>query len=438
MKRTLGIAVAVVAALSLASVGIVPAGAQSVKPTASEIGVTPTEIHVATVADVDNPLAPGLYKGAVTGSIAAAKYLNSKAGGGGIGGRKIVVDFIDSHLNANQARNAVITGCENDFALVATSVLFLTSADDIRTCADKSGASIGVPDLPSFSVSQVESCAATTYGVNPPQLHCDTALQTPQTYTTPAGMAEWLVRTHGKGKLHGPMIYPSDIKDAASASRAILDAYVASGIKADQYLGLSATTPQSGYTGIVQKMKADNSNFAYAIGGSTSLLKSEAQLQGVTGDVTWMGSYATSAAKDPALDDTWGGNAFALFSEAAANPGMKNFLRYVPEKDADQFAVYGWAAMLAFAQAARAVVAKDGVNGLTRANFLKHGVASLTAFDADGLIGTTNMYQHVPTPCFVVWHLKNGKFQRVYPAKKGTYDCKASNLLTAKADYVGG
>jgi hypothetical protein len=158
----------------------------------------------------------------------------------------------------------------------------------------------------------------------------------------------------------------------------------------------------------------------------------------VNGDVTWMGSYAASAAKDPALNDTWGGNAFALFSEAAANPGMKSFLRYVPEKDADQFAVYGWAAMLAFAQAARAVVAKDGVNGLTRANFLKHGVASLTAFDADGLIGTTNMYQHVPTPCFVVWHLEDGKFQRVYPAKKGTYDCKASNLLTAKADYVGG
>jgi uncharacterized protein len=35
--------------------------------------------------------------------------------------------------------------------------------------------------------------------------------------------------------------------------------------------------------------------------------------------------------------------------------------------------VYGWVAMLAFAQAARAVVQRDGANGLTRANFSPTG-----------------------------------------------------------------
>ena len=29
----------------------------------------------------------------------AAKYLNSQAGGGGVAGRELVVDFIDSKLN---------------------------------------------------------------------------------------------------------------------------------------------------------------------------------------------------------------------------------------------------------------------------------------------------------------------------------------------------
>ena len=42
---------------------------------------------------------------------AGAKYLNSKAGGGGVAGRKLVVDFIDSKLNPNEARNGVITAC---------------------------------------------------------------------------------------------------------------------------------------------------------------------------------------------------------------------------------------------------------------------------------------------------------------------------------------
>ena len=34
------------------------------KPTATEIGVTPTEIRIAVIADVDTPLAPGAYEGA--------------------------------------------------------------------------------------------------------------------------------------------------------------------------------------------------------------------------------------------------------------------------------------------------------------------------------------------------------------------------------------
>ena len=31
----------------------------------------------------------------------------------------------------------------------------------------------------------------------------------------------------------------------------------------------------------------------------------------------------------------------------------------------------------------------------------------------------------------------NGKFVRVYPSKKGTFDCKASNTVKIKADLIG-
>ena len=36
--------------------------------------------------------------------------MNSKAGGGGLAGRKVVVDFYDSKLNPNETTNAEITG----------------------------------------------------------------------------------------------------------------------------------------------------------------------------------------------------------------------------------------------------------------------------------------------------------------------------------------
>ena len=41
------------------------------KPAATEVGVTATEIHIAVMADVDNPLAPNIFVGTVTRSKAS-------------------------------------------------------------------------------------------------------------------------------------------------------------------------------------------------------------------------------------------------------------------------------------------------------------------------------------------------------------------------------
>ena len=55
---------------------------------ATDVGITPTEIHVAVIADVDNPIVPNLFRGSKDAVEGAAKFLNSKAGGGGLAGRK--------------------------------------------------------------------------------------------------------------------------------------------------------------------------------------------------------------------------------------------------------------------------------------------------------------------------------------------------------------
>src|SRR3954452_14308435 len=184
MTATNKVLTALVAALALVALGAVPTAAQSSsdKAKASEIGVTPTEVHIAVVADVDNPFVPGLFQGIVDGVKAGAKYLNSTAGGGGVGGRKVVVDFLDSKLNSNEARNGVITACSNDFALVGTSALFLSNVDDAVNCADQAGAATGLPDVAAIVTGVPESCAPTTYSINPAQLVCSTKDAHPQTY----------------------------------------------------------------------------------------------------------------------------------------------------------------------------------------------------------------------------------------------------------------
>src|SRR5215207_6374503 len=110
------------------------AGAQSSsseKPKSTDVGITDKAIHVAVIADVDSPLAPNLFKAAVDGMKGWAKYTNSKAGGGGLAGRKVVIDFLDSKLNPAETKNAQITACKNDVAAVGTSAVFLTSVDEM-------------------------------------------------------------------------------------------------------------------------------------------------------------------------------------------------------------------------------------------------------------------------------------------------------------------
>ncbi len=115
---TLGLAVG-----GLLAVGV-PASAQTdAKAKATDIGVTPGEIRIAVVADVDNPFAPSLFQGDVNGVKAAVQHINSQ---GGVAGRKLKLDVIDSQLNPAKTRNAIITACQNDFALVGTSAAFMT------------------------------------------------------------------------------------------------------------------------------------------------------------------------------------------------------------------------------------------------------------------------------------------------------------------------
>jgi hypothetical protein len=130
----LGAAIAAVG-MSLALTAGPAAGQSSSneKPKATEVGVTPTEIHIAVMADVDTPIAPNLFLGSKDAVEGFAKYINAT---GGLAGRKVVVDFYDSKINPNESRNGEIQACSNDFAMVGTSSVFLTSVDDMRNCKD--------------------------------------------------------------------------------------------------------------------------------------------------------------------------------------------------------------------------------------------------------------------------------------------------------------
>jgi hypothetical protein len=429
---------------AMVALGVAPATAQSTNetPKATDIGVTASEIHIAVIADVDNPAAPGLFKGAVDGVKGAAAYLNSKAGGGGVAGRRLVVDFIDSHLTPNDARNGVITACSQDYAMVGTFALFLSNMDDAEQCKDQAGAVTGLPDLASVTTGVVESCSPVAFPVSPPALDCATKDQNPQTYHGNQFDSKYLLKTH-KNHLHGAMIVSGDTADANRGGTVLTDTAKQAGIKADQQVTVGGRDPQSAYTPIVNKMKADSSNYSYNTSSANSaiLLRSEAQLQGLTDpNIVWTCTIACYDKSVKQQADVMNGEyipmTFLPFEEASTNKTLAAFLKYVGRANANGFAVYGWTATLAFKQAVDAIVKKDGVNGLTRKAMLTTGVDGLTSFNAGGMIGTVNIKNKVPTPCTMVVQLQKGQFVRLAPKRKGSFDCNQRNAVTIKADLI--
>jgi hypothetical protein len=450
MKRTRWVALAVTLVVSAGTLAAsaVTAGAQSSsgdKPTATDVGITATEIHVAVIADVDNPIVPNLFKGSKDAVEGAAKFLNSKAGGGGLAGRKVVVDFYDSKLNANATTNAEIQACENDVAAVGTSAVSLSSVDEMRNCKDSTGAVTGLPDIPFVSTALVQQCSDQSFPMAPPQVICSTATEHPQTFQPNVGRAYYYNKTYGKD-LHGVYIFANDSKSARDSS-------FASGIgqlrvkccTSDEDFDISGFAPQSSYTSAIQAMKNDGSNYGQATQGSQQiLLRKEATLQGLTGVKVWdctTGCYSTSFLKDGGsdVDGQYVDTLYLPFlskAEQNANPMLKNFVKYTGKDKADGFGVYAWSAMIAFRDAVNNIVKADGVNGVTRTSIFA-ALNKIHEFNANGMFGTIDLAGRKTSPCHVLMQVTKGDFKRVFPAKVGTFDCAPKNVVKVKLDVYG-
>jgi hypothetical protein len=442
--RWLALAAVLVVSVSTLAATAVSAGAQSSNeaPKATDVGITASEIHVAVIADVDNSIVPNLFKGSKDAVIGAAKFLNSKAGGGGLAGRKVVVDFYDSKLNPNATTNAEISACQNDVATVGTSAVFLTSVDNMRNCKDSTGAVTGLPDIPFVSTALVQQCSDQSFPMAPPQVICSTKDQHPQTFQPNVGRGFYYKKKFG-ADLHGIYIYGSDSKSARDSS------YV-SGIgqlrnaccKADQDIDLPGSAPQSQYTSVIQTMKSKGSNYGQATQEPQQIaLRKEAALQGLAGVKVWdctTGCYSKDFLKTGGqdVDGNYIDTLYLPFLSKAdqnANPMLKNFVKYTGEDKADGFGVYAWSAMIAFRDAVNNAVKAGGVNGVTRKTIFEQ-LNKIHQFNADGMFGTIDLAGRKTTPCHVLMQVKNGNFQRVFPTKPGTFDCAKKNVISVKLD----
>jgi ABC-type branched-subunit amino acid transport system substrate-binding protein len=416
------------------------ASAQAEKPTASEVGVTATEIRIGVVADNDNPFVPGIFKGAADAVQGAAKYINAN---GGIAGRKLVVDVYDSKLNPNETRNAFIQACENDFALVGTTALFVTQVDDMVNCKDSKGQATGIPDIGGLITSLTEACSPQTFSPNAPQVQCDTVGQDPVTFQGTMGPFKYIV-DHTKGGAHGALLTSNDTPDARRAGQANMLLVKKAGVKPDTEVSLSSRDPQSAFTPVVQEMKAKSSNFSYLTMSLNSAieLRQEAALQSVPADgVTWLCpstcyDHEAMANAGSVMNGETMFLTFLPFEEVKNNKMLANFVKYTGKDKIDGFGASGWAAAILFQKALTDAVKSNGVNGVTRANLFS-ALKATGRFNAGGMVSGADIGTKTGSPCYLLLQYNDGKFTRVHPTKKGTFDCTKSNYTTVKGAAAG-
>lgn len=444
MRRIRWIAVAAVAALAaglMAPIAAAQGGDEA--PEETEVGVTADEIHIATLADSDNQIQPGLFQGSFDAMDGFEKYATKIVKK--LTGRDLVIDQIDTKLNANETRNAIIKACEEDFALVGTTSLFVNNVDDMTGCVDKAGQAIGIPDFPVLTTEAVHQCSGVSFGINPPALQCDTKdAAGPETYVVNTAATNYYAKKFGK--LHGVYMYPSDLKAAKDSQVPLFEAQQKK-IKADQQFDISNLAPQSVYTPVAQAIKSNESTFARSglAYNSTVAYRKEAKLQGVNSVKVFDCSLQCY---DRRLIEEGGADVEGQFvnigflpflgknSETKSNKMLNTFVKNVGKDKVDGFGAQAWSSGLFFLTVLENIVKANGVNGLTR-QALFDEAPNVNAFDADGMMAPTDIGKRLPSDCFVLTQVKDGEFVRVFPTKKGTFSCDTKNRVTVKVDLLG-
>jgi hypothetical protein len=390
-------------------------------------------MRVAIIADVNNPLVPGLFQDSVNAVKQWATDVNAK---GGLAGRKVTVDFCDSKLDPNATSNCVIQACQNDFAIVGTSANALEDLADLDNCKNAQGQAIGIPNLPAFAFPPA-ACDPKSYLMSGIGTFCKTAKETPPTSLAPVGDARYF--TSHFQNLHGIWMYDTDDPTFKITQTPTFQAESNLGIKKDGegFYGLSGAAPQSALTPFIQQIKSSGSTFVYddVTTASMVLVRREAALQGVNTVKIW---ECNSGCYDPSFYQQGGATVNGTYamlldlpylSDYKTNPTLNNLITQLGgTAKFNNNAENSFIDALLFQDA----VNKAAATGTLSRQTLFTALDGEHSFTADGLVGPTDVGNRITTPCEVTVQLQNGVWTRVDPTAPGSFNCNPANNVTIK------
>jgi hypothetical protein len=370
------------------------------EPPSGDPGITDTEIRLAVIADSPDSGA---------GVQAWADAVNAKKG---VGGRKVALDPFLVNGDPSAYAEAVNTACEQDFAIVGSLSAGDSSTGGLIDC--------GIPNLPARALSSANAGAPNTFAVVP----------TKQAQFQVGGF-RWLADEQD-GCCRQYVIRSTN---AALANRTIESAQAAvdaAGFTDAGGTALADDAPQSAYAPGVTEMKADDATFGRSDLPFTSTInfRKEAAAQDLEG-VTWFCLAQCYVSGFPqqggsTVDGTFVQISITPFEDAGSVPAVKRYLNSGGPRN--EVGVESAAAGGLFQTAVNKVYGPDKDKAaVTRAAVLQ-AVSGISAYNAGGLIGTTNVGGKVPNGCFVMMRVDGTGFTRAHPTTAGQLDCGAGNL----------
>jgi ABC-type branched-subunit amino acid transport system substrate-binding protein len=416
-----------VGALSLAvlAIGLVACSTRgSVSPTTStgqitssggegtsSPGVTPTSVTVGQVDDLSSPV-PGPFISAEDGTKAYFAYVNSQ---GGINGRRLILDTQDSTFQGGVVTTETGSQIRNDFALVG-GFSILDSAEKPL---------IDIAHMPDITLPLDPGMVRDPYVYSPlPNVIND----------VPLGFFKYLKRKYPQAVKKVGIIWENATPATVSTEHAFEAAMKSVGFQILYDHGVGPFDTDF-LPDIIHMRHAGVQMFVgmELPDSFAATLAKQMQQQNFTPINIEGVAYSNQLLflAGSAADKMYIYQSYALYlgQDAKSIPAVKLFVKWVKKVDSHAaFAiesVYGWTSAELFARAL-----KQAGDPPTRARLIS-ALNKVTTFNSGGLIPLSNPAQNIPSNCFLLAQVQNGRIRRVSPTPPTGFYCPSGGYLPA-------
>ena len=369
------------------------------KNTASDKGVTPTQITVATASDASGPQA-GLFKSTFYAMQAWAAMVNSL---GGICGRSIKSELLDSKTDATANQAAVSQACQSAFALVGSMSAFDNGGAS-------TGQSCGIPDLSAITVNGARVKATNVYPIYPVRPD-----------KIPIGPANYIKKKYPDVIKHAAMLYLNTEVTKANAMQRV-KAYESVGFDYGKRI-YQVEVLEPNYGTYVQKMQDAGVQYVDMVANYQAIQK----LLQAMDTASWYPkvrdwdsvAYSDQFAYQNGQPFTPANGSLVflntnIYEERGSNPEMQLYSQWLsrvaPGAKPDYFGFYAWSAGRLFQQLASQIGST-----LTR-KALFDAVKKVHSWDGHGLHAAHDVGNKIMSPCFMYLTIQSGKFLRKDPS----------------------